>query len=220
MKMIVGDVYVFNGNRVKVFMFDNWEVFFLSVDQNDELQFAKTKTLIYQRSPQDFFTSTAEFVYSSNLSSEHLDIHQPNLPLRLNCLENIFWANEKMNETEFNDFVLRNNILIDSLESLNCDQIALFPTSQLGANKKPTIITNPERLITGIQLLQICYQVQQEYVNSKKPYISRFRLIQDGREEKRLSGIGVYRLGIKGNIPSYYIGGSISMAELESNHIK
>lgn len=49
----------------------------------------------------------------------------------------------------------------------------------------------------------------------EKPYFSRYRLIHGGREEKRLTGIGLYRLGIKGNIPSYYVGGYMSDAELE-----
>lgn len=198
-------------------MLDDNEVFYGTVNQDGIFDYAKCKTISYYRTPRDFFEKNSRFIDSMELSEKELEIHRPDLPLRLNCLKNIFWTTELFkNLSEFEGFLNKAGILIDNLEGINISRLHIVPTSQQNSNKKPVLIEFNEREINGKDLLFQCFSIQREYVKLEKPYFSRYRLIPNGREEKRLTGIGLYRLGIKGNIPSYYIGGEVSMMELDS----
>jgi len=216
--MRLGDIHNFINNRIRILMFDKNEVFYGLVNQDGTFEFSKNKTINYYRIPRDFFENNADFMGSLELSNEELMVHRPNLPLRLNCFDDVFWSNELFETiNDFENFIIKTKIDFEKLEGLNNSKIFIVPTSQLMSNKKPILIHNESGSINGKDLLLQCFRIQSEYIKMNKLYFSRFRLIENGREEKRLSGIGLYRLGIKDNIPSYYIGGAISMVELESN---
>lgn len=198
-------------------MLDDNEVFYGTVNKDGIFDYSKYQTISYYRTPRDFFEKNSRFIDSMELSEKELEIHRPDLPLRLNCFKNIFWTTEIfLNLDEFEVFLNKAGILIDNLEGIKVSKLNIVPTSQQNSKKKPVLIEFNEQGINGKDLLLKCFSIQREYVKLEKPYFSRFRLIPNGREEKRLSGIGLYRLGIKGNIPSYYIGGEVSMMELES----
>jgi hypothetical protein len=214
--MTVGDEYVYIDSQVKILMFDNNEVFYTYIDA-DKSDFTKYKTVSYYRTTSDHFTKNATYIRSSEFNKNFTSIHRPDLPLKLNCFKNIFWSPEKIDN--LNDFkILLNDKGISQTEftNLNINKVVIFPQGQQLSTKKSTILETDNEVFSGLELIYQCFQIQREHVNIKKPYFSRFRLIQVGREEKRLSGIGLYRLGIKNNVPSYYLGGYLSSLELES----
>lgn len=107
---------------------------------------------------------------------------------------------------------------IDKLEGLNSFNVVIFPTSRQMSRKKSILLEIKSGQFSRSELMLQCFNIQSEYVKPEKLYFSRFRLIPNGREEKRLYGIGIYRLGIKGNVPSYYLDGEISFGELETEN--
>ena len=200
-------------------MFDNKEVFYQTVKEDDTLVYAKNRTLSYYRTPKEYFENNSEFIKHLAFTEKETDIHKPNLPLRLICFSGLFWTNKAFEtETEFNEFLKSADINPKELSGIESCKVVIFPTSQQQSNKKSILLENKNVFFSGKELMRKCFGIQSEYVKSEKPYFSRFRLIPDGREEKRLSGIGIYRLGIKGNLPSYYLGGEMSMMELESKN--
>tara|TARA_R100001369_G_C3311949_1_gene167474 strand:+ start:1350 stop:1967 length:618 start_codon:yes stop_codon:yes gene_type:complete len=198
-------------------MFDNKEVFYQTVKEDDTLVYAKNRTLSYYRTPKEYFENNSEFIKHLVFTEKETEIDKPNLPLRLNCLSGLFWTNKAFGkESDFNEFLESVNINPKELKGIDSSKVAIFPTSQQQSNKKSILLKNKNGSISGNELMIQCFGIQSEYVKPEKPYFSRFRLIPNGREEKRLSGIGIYRLGIKGNLPSYYLGGEISFMEVES----
>jgi hypothetical protein len=198
-------------------MFDDKEVFYQTVNEDYTFIYSKYKTVSYYSSPRDYFNQNSKFVKSLEIEKQELEIHRPDLPLRLNCFSGLFWTKNSIEKKiEFYDFLNSAEINKEKLDGLNCSKVVIFPTSQLQSRKKPMLLQNTKGYFTGEELLIECFKIQSQYVNSEKPYFSRFRLMPVGREEKRLFGIGIYRLGIKGNVPSYYLGGQTPLSELES----
>ena len=215
--MKIGDIFNFTNNRIRIMMFDNKEVFYQTVKEDDTLVYAKNRTLSYYRIPKEYFENNSEFIKNLAFTEKEIEIHKPNLPLRLNCFSGLFWTNIAFRtETDFNEFIESADINPKELKGIENSKVVIFPTSQQQSHKKSILLENKNGSISGNELMIQCFGIQSEYVKSEKPYFSRFRLIPNGREEKRLSGIGIYRLGIKGNLPSYYLGGEISFMEVES----
>ena len=215
--MKVGYIYKNNwGENCKLLMFDDRETFYQRVDENNELEYAKYKTQIYTRTTTEFFKSTSKLILKSDLTKDEESIHRPDLPLKLNCFKETFWTAEKFETIEnFMRFLNQKKIDYRTFESLYTDKVVVFPHGQQSSDKKPVLLENQKGIFEGLELMFNCFNIQQQYVNPDKPYFSRFRLISNGREEKRLTGFGLYRTGIKGNIPSFYLGGYMSLLELE-----
>jgi hypothetical protein len=139
------------------------------------------------------------------------------LPLRLNCFSGLFWPHTTFaGDIEFNEFLKSKKINQEDLQGLEVSKVVIYPTTQQQSTKKAILLESKNGRFSGRELMAQCFLIQSEYVKKEKPYFSRFRLVPDGREEKRLTGIGIYRLGIKGNLPSFYLGGEMSMMELVS----
>lgn len=207
--MKIGDVYTFSENRIRILMFDDKEVFYAIVDENDIFVYFKYKTIIYYRTTREYFNVNSSFIKSLKFTEKELQIHRPDLPLRLNCFSRVFWTNKSLEkENDFFDFLKTAGINIKKLEGLENSKVVIVPNSQLISNKKSILIENNNGSFSGQELMKECLRIQSEYVKSDKPYFTRFKKNTNG-----LSGIGMYRLGIKGNVPSYYLGGEISMME-------
>lgn len=215
--MKVGHIYKTNwGGNCKILMFDDSETFYQPVDENHQLIYAKYKTQSYYRTTTDFFKENSTILLKAELTKQEELIHRPDLPLKLNCYKETFWTTDKFETIEeFKIFIDQQQINYRTLENLYTNKIVVIPHGQQSSDKKPIILENGKGVFEGLELMFNCFNIQQPYVNPDKPYFSRFRLITQGREEKRLTGFGLYRLGIKGNIPSYYLGGYKSLLELE-----
>ena len=190
-------------------MFDDNELFYATVNEENVFDFFKHKTLIYSRITREYFDNNSIFIQSSSLTEIELAIHRPDLPLRLNCFSELFWSDKPFNnEIECTNFLKSSGVNIQDLKGLKSCQVVVIPTSQLQSQKNPVLLTNEDGSFSGQELMTECFNIQSEYVKPDKLYFSRLRKDSDG-----LSGIGIYRLGIKGNVPSYYLGGELSMME-------
>lgn len=225
-KMKSGDIYEIDYVKIKnqpkvrtrIVMFDEREVFVDMITKDDEFLFAKNRTLIYSRISRSYFDKHATYIYSKPFNEKELEKHKPYLPLRLNCFKNTFWTDYNFSsKEELIEYLNIYNKDSEVFEGLNTNKIIVFPSSQQCANKKSVLINSDRYYFTGAELLLKCFSIQKDYVKLNKPYFSIFRLIMDGREEKRLDGVGIYRLGIKGNVPSYYLGGWQSNSEASIN---
>ncbi len=206
--MKIGDIYNYTENRIRILMFDDKEVFYQIVNKDDTFVYAKYKTISYYRASKEHFKLNSNFIKSLEFEKKELEIHRPDLPLRLNCFSGLFWVkNSFEKKNDFENFLKSFGINKEELTGLDINKVVVIPTSQQLTSKKPTLLQNEKGYFIGEELMIECFRIQSEYVNLEKPYFSKFRLIPFGREEKRLTGIGIYRLGIKGNIPSYYLGG-------------
>ncbi len=204
------------GQNCKILMFDERETFYGTINESNDLEYANSKTLIYKRITTDFFKKNSMLLLKSELTEQERAIHKPDLPLRLNCFRETFWTTEYFHKIEdFKSFLTQHEIDYNKLDNLNTDKVVIFPHGQQSSAKSPVLLENNVGYFDGLELMFQCFNIQQQYINPKKLYFSRFRLIAHGREEKRLTGFGLYRTGIKGNIPSYYLGGYMSLLELE-----
>ena len=198
--MKVGEEYLYFQKKQRIIMFGSNEVFYDEIAIDNSLKYTKGKTVTYSRVSRDFFDKNAILI-STSVSEKELLIHQPHLPLRLNCFKNIFWTKD---------------INLKDLENLNCNKVVIIPIGQQISFKKSIILESSNNLFEGLELLYHCFNIQYKYININKPYFSRFRSAAKENNLNKLSGIGIYRAGIKSNIPSYYLGGSVSLLEFES----
>ncbi|MCL5247796.1 hypothetical protein M4I21_18460 [Cellulophaga sp. 20_2_10] len=209
--MKIGDVFNFAESRIRVLMFDDNEVFYGTVDKENVLVYCKYKTISYYRTSRSYFDENSSFIKSLELTEKEKEIHKPDLPLRLNCFTGFFWSNKLFEkEIEFNDYLKSVGVNSEKLIGLDISKVVLVPNSQQQANKKPILLKSVSDSFSGQELLFESFRIQSEYVKLDKPYFSRFK-----KDEQGLSGIGMYRLGIKGNVPSYYLGGEMNMMEWE-----
>jgi|JI6StandDraft_1071083.scaffolds.fasta_scaffold61475_3 hypothetical protein len=214
--MKVGEEYLYFQKKQRIIMFDSNEVFYDEIAIDNSLKYTKGKTVTYSRVSRDFFDKNAILI-STSVSEKELLIHQPHLPLRLNCFKNIFWTNEYFKTiNEFRNYLISKDINLKDLENLNCNKVVIIPIGQQISFKKSIILESSNNLFEGLELLYHCFNIQYKYININKPYFSRFRSAAQENNLNKLSGIGIYRAGIKSNIPSYYLGGSVSLLEFES----
>lgn len=214
--MKVGEEYLYFQKKQRIIMFDNNEVFYDEIAIDNSLKYTKGKTAIYSRVSRDFFDKNATLIRDS-VSEKELLIHQPYLPLRLNCFKNIFWTNEYFKTiSEFRDYLISQDINLKDLQNLNCNKVVIIPIGQQISFKKAVLLESSNNLFESLELLYHCFNIQCKYININKPYFSRFRSKSLENDLNKLSGIGIYRAGIKNNIPSYYLGGSVSLLEFES----
>lgn len=207
--MKIGDVFNFRENRIRILMFDDKEVFYGTVDEENTFVYSKYKTISYYRIPKDYFAKDSSFIEPLQLTNTELEIHRPDLPLRLNCFSGLFWPPKPLEkQADFTTFLESVGISKEKLEGLDNSKVVVIPNSQQQSNKKPVLLENINGSFSGQELMMKCLKIQSEYVKTDKPYFSRFR-----KDKQGLTGIGMYRLGIKGNVPSYYLGGEMSMME-------
>ncbi len=215
--MKVGEEYLYFEKKQRIIMFDDNEVFYDEIASDNSLKYTKGKTAFYCRVSRSFFDKNSILINTSEFSEKELLIHQPHLPLRLNCFKNIFWTNESFKMvSEFRDYLISQDIDLKEVQNLDCNKVVILPLSQQLSVKKPILLESNNKIFEGLELLYHCFNIQSPYIKIDKPYFSRFRPALQENDSNKLHGIGMYRGGIKNNIPSYYLGGSISLLELES----
>jgi len=216
MKLKIGDIYKPNwGAKCKILMFDERDIFYETLNETNELEFGKRRTVVYTRTTTDFFKSNSTFLLKSDLTKKEETIHRPDLPLRLNCFKETFWTTNKFENIEdFKSFLTKHGIDDTKLENLNTNKIVIYTHSQQSAFKSSVLLENNVGFFSGLVLMFNCFNIQHQYVNPNKLYFSLLGRNSKGRAEKQLTGFGLYRAGIKGKIPSYYLGGHMSLLEL------
>lgn len=194
--MTIGEIYNFNNSKVRIIQFDEIEVFYEPWnEQNGEWYFSKTKTLTFFRISTNFFSINA--VFTENEDTNGLERFYTQLPMRLNRFENLQWESEpKLN---FKTLVPNN------FQGIEADSIVIFPTLQSGRPGKSELIK--EGIRNGENLIEIAYTIQAPFVKEKDSRFIITILAKEGKNHKYFTGVGIYRMGLKGNVPSYYIGG-------------
>jgi len=196
--MIIGEIYNFNNSKVRIIQFDEIEVFYEPWNEHvGEWYFSKTKTLIFFRAPRRFFTSNAELLENENRDEKGLERFHTQLPMRLNRFENLQWESEP--KLDFK------TLASNDLHGIDADSIVIFPSLQSGKLGKSEIIK--ERIRDGVKLMEIAFTIQAPYIKDKDSRFILTTLAKEGKNHQYFDGIGIYRLGLKGNVPSYYIGG-------------
>ncbi len=201
--MKIGDIYNYTENRIRILMFDDKEVFYQIVNKDDTFVYAKYKTISYYRASKEHFKLNSNFIKSLELEKKELEIHRPDLPLRLNCFSVLFWVkNSFEKKNDFENFLKSFGINKEELTGLDINKVVVIPTTQQLTSKKPTLLQNEKGYFIGEELMIECFRIQSEYVNLEKPYFSKFRLIPLLVEKKKyLLVLGFIDLGLKETYP-------------------
>ena len=127
--MKIGDLYNFTNNRIRIMMFDNNEVFYQTIKEDDTLVYAESRTISYYRTSKEYFEKNCEFIKHLAFTEKETEIHKPNLPLRLNCFSGLFWTNKTFEkETEFLEFLESVDISEQKLVGLESSKVVIFAT--------------------------------------------------------------------------------------------
>lgn len=150
--MKVGDVYNLKGRLHKLIMFDSNEVFHDELTEDYKLKYTQGKTVIYSRTSRDHFDKNFEFIKQSEFTTKELEIHRPDLPLRLNCFKEIFWSHVHFDKIEsFHAFLKSHKISENTLTSLDTNKVIIHPTGQQQSLKKPKLLENTNGNFSGLE---------------------------------------------------------------------
>lgn len=212
--MKTGDVYKLNKMPIRILMLDDNEVFYDTINKDFSFQCQRFRTLTYYRTTRSFFKTNAEFISSVKLTKKEFEKHRPDLPLRLNCFKEVFWSHEIFQSIdEFSPWIESLGIDLEKLVGLASPEIVIYPSSHSLNPKKPRLLKSDHSQFSAIELLYNCFNLQSEFIRPQKPYFSTPR-ITGSDQDLRLKGIGIYRSGLKGNIPAYSLGTHLSLLGL------
>lgn len=204
--IIQGAEYLFNKGKVRVIQYDNIEVFYEPWDEHSKSwYFDNSKSVYFLRVSTPFFEQHASKIDSPNhrLSLERFS---PGLPMRINRFDNLSWL--PLSE-KFEDKLKK--VLKNSFVGIDSKELILTPSGKTGRPAK-SIKIDSQRL-DGKLLMKFAFYAQAQYVVESPHQFSISRLATNGKETKHFPGIGLYRAGIKNNVPEYYLGGFVDFAE-------
>lgn len=188
--MKLGEIYKANWDSsiMRVIGFDEFEVFYDGFWKHyNSWTFASNlkKKCLFYRTSRNVFSEKANLIDFKELTDEEHGIFRPDLTIRTCRIENASWS-----DTDFNLQGFEQN-----MKSIKSEKIWLYPFGPKGGLKKGELITaknNKEFAIS--ELLESAKRIQQS-VNLDQS-----------------NGIGIYRIGIQKQLPSYYIGEFIDLA--------
>ena len=142
-------------------------------------------TFSYYRMPRAIFVERSRRIRTDPLTESELDVHRPDLPFAFARSAELSWYGE-------------GGSLSGDRSTLDASSIFLEPFGRR-AGVKPMVQIHAEngRFFTAIELLRAAHAVQAPYRG----------------DVRQTEGVGVYRLGIKKRIPSYYLWGAKSRHE-------
>ena len=194
MRINLGDVLKENDGDsiIKVIGIDEHEVFYDAWWEHSQTWgLEKSRTATFYRLGLEFCLDSYSFVRNEPLNQKELLKFQPDLPHRTANLSDWHWNQIEYKTLE--EFQDKLGLCADTLkfqEHIKVSKLAIIP---LGANggHKPKVILTPDNgeIFTPIELLWKAHNIQAEY------------------KTNIVSGVGIYRLGISNNVPSYYLGG-------------
>jgi hypothetical protein len=186
--MKLGKIYKasWDDSIMRVIGFDEFEVFYDGYcEHDDSWTFASNlkKKCSFYRTSRNIFSEKASLIDFKELTKEENDIFRPDLTIRTCRVENASWLDS--------DF----NIERTDMKSIKSEKVWLYPFGPKGGLKKGELITaKNNKEFTIPELLKSAKRIQQS-VNINKT-----------------NGIGIYRIGIQKQLPSYYIGEFIDLA--------
>lgn len=181
----IGDILAVSWDKrpIRVIQTDAAETFYDCMMDEVGWLMARSRTAIYYRMSTPLLESTASFVEAMPLSSKEKAKFRPDLPMRL----------FRHRDADWSDALPRLFALVDDYR-LPANEIAIIPFGAKGGSSKPVKICNGSGESLSLwSIVEAAHSAQQ----AKSPDVH---------------GIGLYRSGIVGGVPSYYLWGSIDRA--------
>ncbi|WP_119459617.1 hypothetical protein [Rhodospirillaceae bacterium SYSU D60014] len=168
---------------IRVLMSDNIETFYDALLPEIGWNLARVRTAIYYRTATAFLRSSAERLRNDPLTKQERARHRPDLPMRLFQSDDAVWNKPLADWPK-----------IDIAVGIECHRLALIPFGPKGAPLRPVVVEAANGAsLTGNELLVAAHHMQ----------------VADCPD---VEGVGLYRSGISGGIPSYYLWGAINQA--------
>ena len=181
----VGDVLRVGWDErpIRVMMGDEIEVLYDALFPEVGWNLARARTAIYYRVARSFLQSSAQRIRTEPLTDDELARHRPDLPLRLLRSGQADWGRPLVDWP---------NVGTDF--EIGSKRLAVIPFGSKGAPQKAVVIEAAnDRSFTGSELLVATHRIQTA-------------------ECPEVNGVGLYRSGISGGIPSYYLWGTVDKA--------
>jgi hypothetical protein len=168
---------------IRVMMADNIEVFYDALIPEVGWNLARSRTAIYYRVRTSFLHSSAQRIRTEPLTEQELATHRPDLPMRILRNGDADWGKPLASWPN-----------IDTDFEINSKRLALVPLGPKGAPQKAVVVDAANGCsFSGNELLVAAHSVH----TTDCPDVS---------------GVGLYRSGISGGIPSYYLWGAVDKA--------
>ncbi|SDT87572.1 hypothetical protein SAMN05444156_0322 [Verrucomicrobium sp. GAS474] len=186
---------------MRVLMFDEVEVFYDSWwPYKSSWGFTSLKKRIsYYRTSTATFLARSKSLRIEPFTDAEREAHRADLPLRLCRSARFQWSSQAFKT--FEDFsqavksaapMFHSNV---SKADLPISKIALCPVGPKGSSKRGVLVETKKQVgFSYLELLWHAHTIQSSYVRESK------------------IGVGLYRLGLQGGVPSYYVWGSQSQA--------
>ncbi len=188
--MKLGEIYQasWHATALKIIGFDDLEVFYDAYWEHDgswTIASNLDKKCSFYRAPRNLFNDKAELVDFKGFSEEEQNILRPDLTIRTARIKNASWTDSSFSLPEI-DF---------QMDLIKTEKIWLYPYGPKGGTKRGKIVSAENGECFGTTEL-----------------ISKAQDIQLNVNSNPSMGIGIYRMGIERQIPSYYIGEYIDFA--------
>lgn len=181
----IGDVLQvgWDERSIRVMMADKIEVFYDALFPEVGWNLARARTAIYYRMPTSLLQSTGQRIRAEPLTDQELATHRPDLPMRILRSGHADWGNPLAGWPK-----------IDTDFEVESQRVALIPFGPKGAPMKAVLAEAANgRSFSGNELLAAAHAVQTAHCPDVR-------------------GVGLYRSGISGGIPSYYLWGAVDQA--------
>jgi len=159
-----------------------------------------TGTVFYYRLPRDWFDRRMRYLRTEEYTEKERSVHRPDLPLSFALHDSMSWYSQRPDSVSQLDVQLafaaeQEGVVLGHLPA---QAIYLASFGPQGTSRPTTLIPAQNgRSLTELEVLWHAWQLQAPYL----------------RERQLTKGLGLHRLGIQRQKPSYYIWGSSSRLE-------
>jgi hypothetical protein len=180
-----------------VVMYDAW------VTHKNAWGFARRipSSVVYFRAPTAYLFAHGTYLRTEAYTDAERAIHRPDLPLAFAQSAELSWYDERPKDRGSLIALVRTQDGDARMKSLICTPtIYMCPFSPREGVKRGVLLKAENgKEFSVAELLWEAWRLQTPHL----------------RDLKRTSGVGLYRAGLQGRTPSYYIWGAISMLESE-----
>jgi hypothetical protein len=153
----------------------------------------------YYRFPTGLLRSRAVCVRVDRLTPAELAVHRPDLPLRLCRFPDLHWTKDRYPTIASYASAVEKaspRLRIDPVRvALDLPAVVLMPFGPKGSRKRGSVVkARSASGFSALELLWLSHNLQSQYV-------------KDWR-----NGVGIYRSGFEGGVPSYYLWGASDRA--------
>jgi hypothetical protein len=181
----IGDVLQVEWDErpIRVMMADSIEVFYDALFPGGGWNMARARTAIYYRISTSLLLSKGQRVRTEPLTDRELAMHRPDLPMRVLRNWEADWGRPLSDWPK-----------IDTGFDVESQRIALIPFGPKGAPTKVVLAEAADgQSFSGDELLAAAHGVQTAHCPAVR-------------------GVGLFRSGISGGVPSYYLWGAVDKA--------